>query len=240
MELTFLGSGHAFSSHSYNACIMVDRRLLLDAGAPLCVHLPRVGVGLGELHAVFLTHFHADHTFGLAALVAARTVEVIDSPPLTVLGPPGSTDYVRRLLDFAWGDELRRMAWERLRLRVLELSDRQPFEVDGYRGTAFSMIHSSHTPALGFALERDGVRLGYTGDAELCPGVDALVNWCDHLVSEMTYEQPGSMHLSRPEVEKLMAEHPGVRFILTHRATDSAVSGAVMARDFLTLQLPLP
>jgi len=239
MKLTFLGSGHAFSSHSYNASILVDRMLLLDAGAPLCVHLPRAGIGIDEPQAVLLTHFHADHTFGLAQLVAARTVESPAASPLTVLGPRGTSDYVRQLLDFAWGETLRRLAWDRLRITVIELRDRQRFGLNGYQGTAYEMRHSSRFPALGFALEANGVRLGYTGDAELCPGVEALISACDHVFSEMTYAEPAEMHLSRPEVERLMAAHRDVKFILTHRATESAINGAILARDFLTLDLPL-
>jgi len=62
----------------------------------------------------------------------------------------------------------------------------------------------------------------------------------DHLITEMTYDhESGAMHLSRRDVEGLMARHPKTRFIITHRGSDGEVSGAVMARDFLTLRLPL-
>ena len=45
--------------------------------------------------------------------------------------------------------------------------------------------------------------------------------------------------LARKDIDELMTRHPSVRFILTHRGGESSVNGAVMARDFLTLQLPL-
>jgi len=240
MEVTFLGTGAAFSPDAYNASILVDRNILLDAGAPLTVHLPRAGVSLDAPRAVLLSHFHADHTFGLAALMLGRALNNEKTPPLSVYGPIGTTIYLRQLLDLAWGEEMRRLSWERLQLTVTELTGGTAFEADGSRGTAFTMQHSRRMNCLGFIVERDGVRLGYTGDAEMSPQLEALVSASDHLITEMTYDvEAGEMHLGRHDVEGLMERHPSTRFIITHRGSDAAVKGAVMARDFLTLHLPL-
>jgi ribonuclease Z len=241
VELTFLGTGAAFSPHAYNAAILVDRTILLDAGAPLTVHLPKAGVSLDEPRAVMLSHFHADHTFGIAWLILGRVLLNDASPPLTVFGPAGTTSYLQRLLDFAWGEEMRHYSWERLQLTVHELSGGDAFEVDGSRAQAFRMKHASRLDCLGFTMERDGVRLGYSGDAEMSAELEALVAASDHVITEMTYDEEagGSMHLGRKDVEGLMQRHPSTRFIITHRGSNGSVSGAVMARDFLTLHLPL-
>src|SRR5207249_2491284 len=83
-----------------------------------------------------------------------------------------------------------------------------------------------------FVIERDGVRLGYTGDAEMSPQLDALIEASDHVISEMTYDAPGGeLHLARKDIDELMTRHPSVRFILTHRGGESSVNGAVMPRD---------
>ncbi|TMC31247.1 MAG: ribonuclease Z [Chloroflexi bacterium] len=240
VEITFLGTGAAFSPDAYNASILVDGIILLDAGAPLTVHLPRAGVSLDAPRCVLLSHFHADHTFGLAALMLGRALHNEQTPPLTVYGPVGTTAYIRQLLDLAWGEDMRRLSWERLHLTVQELTGGTAFEADGSRATAFTMQHSRRMNCLGFTVERDGVRLGYTGDAEMSPQLEALVSASDHVITEMTYDaKPGEMHLSRREVEGLMERHQSTRFIITHRGSDAPVSGAVMARDFLTLHLPL-
>ena len=240
MELTFLGTGAAFSPHAYNAAILVDRTILLDAGAPLTVHLPKAGVSLDEPQAVMLSHFHADHTFGIAWLILGRVLLHEQSPPLTVFGPSGTTSYLERLLDLAWGEEMRRFSWERLHLTVRELAGGDAFEVDGSRARAFRMQHARRFDCLGFTMERGGVRLGYSGDAEMSAELEALVADSDHVITEMTYDQdPGEMHLSRKDVEGMMQRHPSTRFIITHRGSNGQVSGAVMARDFLTLHLPL-
>jgi ribonuclease Z len=241
VEVTFLGTGAAFSPNAYNAAILVDRTILMDAGAPLTVHLPKAGVALDEPRAVMLSHFHADHTFGLAWLILGRVLHHEDTPPLTVFGPAGSTAYVERLLDFAWGEEMRRFSWERLQLTVHELSGGDRFEVDGSPARAFRMEHASRLDCLGFTIERDGVRLGYSGDAKMSAELEALVAASDHMITEMTHddEAAGSIHLGRKDVEGLMQRHPSTRFIITHRAGNGSLSGAVIARDFLTLRLPL-
>lgn len=234
-----MGTGAAVAPHAYNAAVLVDRTLLLDAGAPLTVHLPRAGVALEEPRAVLLTHFHADHTFGLASLVLGRVLLAQPPPPLTIIGPAGTRAYVVQLLEFAWGPEILEAALARRQVEVQEVGGGETFAVDGSRVTAYAMTHIPRVSCLGYVLERDGVRLGYSGDAELSAGLEALLRASDHAVVEMTYEDPGPMHLSRGEVEGLMKRHPEVRFILTHRATDAPISGAVAARDFLTLRLPL-
>lgn len=239
MQVTFLGSGNAFSRTAYNASILVDRSVLLDAGAPLCVHLPKVGVELDQPSAVFITHFHADHCFNLALLVAARHELFSVSPPLAIIGPPGTRDWLRRLLDLAWGEKFSREAEAHLRLTVRELDDGQQTEVEGYQARAYRMAHVAAFACLGYVLEKDGVRLGYTGDSAPCTGLDALVEASTHVIAEMTYDVPGRIHLSRQEVEALMQRFPDVRFIVTHRGSDRPLDGAVLARDFLTLELPL-
>ena len=239
--MTFLGTGAAFSPHAYNAAILIDRTILMDAGAPLTVHLPKAGVSLDEPRAVMLSHFHADHTFGIAWLILGRVLNHEEPPPLTVFGPAGSTSYLQRLLDLAWGEEMRRFSWERLQLTVHELSGGDRFEVDGSPARAFRMEHASRLDCLGFTMERDGVRLGYSGDAKMSAELEALVAACDHMITEMTHddETAGSIHLGRKDVEGLMQRHPSTRFIITHRGGNGSLSGAVTARDFLTLRLPL-
>lgn len=239
MEVTFLGTGTAFSAGAYNASILVDRLILLDAGAPLCVHLPRAGVALTGPRAVFLTHFHADHTFGLASLMLGRALLPDRGDPLLVVGPVGTQDYLVQLLDLAWGEEMRRLTWGRLEVRVTELGHDGVVDLNGYRVRAFEMTHTSRFPCLGYVLENEQIRLGYTGDSEVSANLDSLLRSCDHVIAEMTYAEPGQMHLSRVDIMRLMQAHPKVRFVLTHRGTDQAVNGAVLARDFLTLRLPL-
>ncbi len=240
MELTFLGTGAAVAAHAYNVSLLIDRTLLLDAGAPLSVHLPRAGVSVGGPRAVILTHFHADHTFGLAWLILARILLDEAPPPLAIIGPAGTQVYVRELVQMAWGPEMLERAMSLRQVEVREVEPGERFEVEGYQGTAYQMTHVGRFSCLGYVLAREGVRLGYSGDAERSAELESLLAASNHAVVEMTYDTPGPLHLSRVEVRDLQQRHPSVHFILTHLGREGSVDGAVVAHDFLTLHLPLP
>src|SRR5215510_6556474 len=102
MRLTFLGNGSAFSLERYNGAVVVDGRLLLDAGAPLLPHMHRLGIDPGAIEALFLSHFHGDHVLGLPPFLLYRAF--VPSGPLAVVGPDVE-ERLERLNVVAWGDE---------------------------------------------------------------------------------------------------------------------------------------
>ena len=62
-------------------------RLLFDCGEGTQRQLLR-SVGLPDLHAIFLTHFHADHWLGLPGMLKTFDLRERETP-LDVYGPPG-------------------------------------------------------------------------------------------------------------------------------------------------------
>ncbi len=236
VELTFLGTGSAFTSVAYNAAMLVDRELVVDAGAPLLVHLARAGSGIEQVRGVVLTHFHLDHTVGLISLLAARAYVHPDAPPLQIAGPPGVEVYVRKLIEAGWGINVLKQVEQTVKPTFREVEDGQTFELAGFRLLAHAVGHLVG-PAFGYVVERNGHRLGYSGDSTICEGLERLVRASDSFVVEMTSDFPVEGHISRPEALELVRRHPNVRFIVTHRSDLNGLPGATLATDFLTLQL---
>ena len=77
MKITFLGTGHGVPSpdrHCSATLVEVGgKRYLIDAGAPVVDIMRTLGVPVDSLSAVFITHRHSDHTFGLPMLVNLTT-----------------------------------------------------------------------------------------------------------------------------------------------------------------------
>ena len=77
--------------------------LQFDAGRATCNRLIEAGLKLADLDAVFITHIHSDHVFGLAELVLSRWIETqfdAVATPLPIFSPSGgAARFVKRMLE---------------------------------------------------------------------------------------------------------------------------------------------
>src|ERR1700712_744580 len=87
-------------------------RVLFDCGEGTQRQLIR-SVGLAEIDAVFLTHFHADHWLGLPGMLKTFAMRERERP-ITVYGPPGLDEVLARM-DFMVGKLTYPLAVEELR-----------------------------------------------------------------------------------------------------------------------------
>ncbi len=123
-------------------------RILFDCGEGTQRQLVS-SVGLADLDAIFLTHFHADHWLGLPGLLKTFDLRGREQP-LAVYGPPG----LSQLLALA----LRTAGRVRFELQLTELGPGDVLGRDGYTIAPVPVAH--RTPAYGYVLfedERPGV-----------------------------------------------------------------------------------
>jgi ribonuclease BN (tRNA processing enzyme) len=187
MRLTFLGTGTAMpTGERFQTGLLVqdgDDRLLVDCGSGVIHALQRTDVGYEDIDTVLLTHHHLDHVSDLMVLLKARWLAGEES--LTVVGPPGTPELVRDLLD------VHEYIQDRidLDLRTVDPDDGS-FEVAGFTAEAMATRHSMAclayrlTPA--DAPDGDAApTLGFSGDTEaftdlvdFFDGVAVLVHDC--------------------------------------------------------------
>ena len=139
-------------------------RLLFDCGEGTQRQLLR-SVGLPDIDAVFLTHFHADHWLGLPGMLKTFDLRAREKP-LAIYGPEGLRDVI--------GTVQRVVGRTRYPVDLFELDRFDEVEFDTYVVHAFPNDH--RLPGLGFALVEDD-RPGQFDPAEavrlgLTPGPD--------------------------------------------------------------------
>jgi ribonuclease Z len=119
-------------------------RLLFDCGEGTQRQLLR-SVGLLDLDAVFITHFHADHWLGLPGMLKSFALRE-RSEPLTVYGPRGLNELMG-VMRIVYG----RLPYD---LRIVELEPAQTVRREGCIVAAVPVPHKGDS-SFGYALVED-------------------------------------------------------------------------------------
>ena len=134
-------------------------RVLFDCGEGTQQQLLR-SIGLPELDAVFLTHYHLDHWLGLLGMVKTFDLRARERP-LTLYGPPG----LRALIE-AMRPVIGRTGYP---LRLVELEPHEEVRFGGYLIAAFPVEH--RVTAFGYAFVEDDRPGRFDADAARTLGV---------------------------------------------------------------------
>jgi ribonuclease BN (tRNA processing enzyme) len=175
MRLTFLGTGSAMpTGERFQTGLLVEagqRRLLIDCGSGALHGLARTDTGYEGIDTVLLTHHHLDHVSDLLPLMKARWLAGEES--LTIVGPPGTADLVRGLLD------VHEYMQGRIDLDLREIeptSADDPHQIAGFEVAAMETRHSMDCHAYRIRGEVGGAPITFSGDSE---AFEELVEFAD-------------------------------------------------------------
>src|SRR6266511_1643411 len=149
IRVVFLGTSAGLPSRQRNvasvAVILDGRVLLFDCGEGTQQQLLRSSVRAGAIEAIFITHLHGDHLYGLPGLLATATLSGREAP-LTVYGPAGIHDYLSNVI------RTTRLGFT-YDIQILEFDEGEVRRGEGYRVVAAPLDHT--TLCFGFAVIED-------------------------------------------------------------------------------------
>jgi len=105
-KVVFLGTGAGMPTKERNvaslAVILNDSGdfWLFDCGEGTQHRIGSVGLKLSKLKAVFITHLHGDHLFGLPGLLATRGLQGVERK-IDLFGPIGLENYLDSCFDYS-------------------------------------------------------------------------------------------------------------------------------------------
>lgn len=219
MIATFIGTGAAAPSATrVQAGILVEHgpvHLLVDCGAGVVHRMAALGLHWSGITHVAITHFHADHISDFITLCVSWRYGQLPprAAPLTVLGPPGTLDLLRRLGQ-AFDVDVTAYGFP---VTVIELPRRGALALGG--GVTLATHPVPHTPeSVAYSLS-DGVhRLVISGDTSEDPAVADWAAGCDALVLECSLPESMAVasHLTPEAVGRMAARARPGRLVCTH------------------------
>lgn len=183
MRCTFAGVGEAFDETLPNTSLLIEAdesgpSILLDCGFTAAAAFWRVARHPLDLDALWVSHFHGDHCFGIPALLV-RSLEQGRARQLVVAGPLGIEQRVLTLMELAYPSFLRKAAFG---LRFVEATPGKDVEAAGFLLSTAWTDHSA--PCLAVRVEVLGRSLFFSGDGRPTQGTLALALGCDLAVHE--------------------------------------------------------
>ena len=102
MEIHFLGTGSAFPSpkrcSSCTALRLESGEVwIFDCGEGAQIQIQASKLRAGKIRAVFITHLHGDHLFGLPGMMCTIS-QAVENQHLDVYGPQGLKNFLRSSL----------------------------------------------------------------------------------------------------------------------------------------------
>ena len=240
LDLLFLGSGNAFAAGRYWSSFLLNGRYLFDASPIALPHLKRSEVDVAEIEAIFISHFHADHFFGLPFLLLEYAEATARSKDLTIIGPPGIEERLRTITDAGYPHLFtKEKSYEE---SYRDLRDGLEGDVGELHYQARSVEHVEGLECFGFRVEIGGRTLAYSGDSVLCDPLVELADGADVFVVECScWGDACGPHLSPQDIRELRRRlGPTPTFILTHLDAgepDLGIENVLLANDLARFSL---
>lgn len=175
IEITFLGVGEAFDETLPNTSILLRYgtgtspvTLLLDCGFTAAPQFWRQDLDVNALDGIWISHFHADHCYGLPPLLV-RFWEEGRSKDLRLLGQKGIESFTRKCLDLAYPGFYEKLNFP---IKFSEVEPREDLEILGLRFRTAENGHSQRDLAL--RIDAGERSVFYSGDGKPTPETAAL------------------------------------------------------------------
>lgn len=236
-----------------NVVIAGKQLFVVDMGEGGARNINLMGLPIGRVEAVFLTHFHSDHIDGMGPLMLGRWTSGTQGTPLPVHGATGVVDVVAGFNAAYLIDNGYRTGHHGPAIAppsgagVIAVSFALPeqgkgdtvtvLEKDGLKVTAIRVDHGPVKPAVGYRFDYKGRSLVISGDTVKSPSLIAAAKGADLLVHEALQPRLVKMMTAGLEAKKMDNMAQITRDILNYHTTPEEAAESAKAAGVRQLVL---
>lgn len=226
-RVTLLGTGSpAPVMRRFGPAVLVQaggRNLLIDSGRGVTQRLMQLGLKLGEIEPLFITHLHSDHIVGIPDLWLTGWLEAGYAQrkgPFRVRGPAGTQNLMDGLVQaFDWDIKARiadqNLDPANLKPEVTEIRQGVVYDQAGVKVTAFDVDHGELLkPAFGYRIDYAGRSVTISGDTRFSENLIKHATGTDLLIHQVAAARAELLEQATFKVED---NRPGLPDDLVHR-----------------------
>lgn len=227
MKIIFLGAGEAFDVNVPNNSHLIETektKLLLDCGLTAAPQMWKFNPDQSFLDAVYISHWHADHYFGLPGLLLRMWEggEAGRTRPLTIISRRGFKEQFEKLMDLAYLGFKDKFKFE---TKIVEVDEGEKTKFNDLELSFSKTVHSGENLAV--KISNGEKTMAYSGDGSPVSGTDFYKNLDLLILETYLYEKEIIGHSSIISAIKFAEENDVKCLALTH-----------INRDFRKNELP--
>lgn len=214
MKLIFLGVGEAFDENIPNTSILVvsdKTNLLLDCGPTTPTQLWKFNNNQSFLDAIYISHTHADHYFGIPALFV-RMWEEKRKKPITVICQNGSKKTIKEIMEYGYKGFSKNL---KFKINFIEVKEGETVQFKDLKLLFAATAHSKSNFAI--KIDQGKKSFCYSGDGMFNEKTEKLYKDSDLVIHEAyLYNKKIIGHACITDLIK-MAERNNIKCLaLTH------------------------
>jgi ribonuclease BN (tRNA processing enzyme) len=212
MKIHFLGTGEACDERNYNNSFVINNesKVLVDCGYSIPMQFWNYEKDPNFLDYIYISHTHADHFFGLPALIL-RLNEDKRSKPLSILCPKSFAGNIKELCSLGYPGLLEKINFT---LEFIEVEEGQKLSLGEYQLNFAETQHSMKNLAVSFQLEN--VKISYSGDGKYTQSSSKLFQNSDLLIHDSYSFHKTENHGEISEIVELADKSKIQKLALTH------------------------
>ena len=219
MKIKILGTGGAINNGlPYNSFIINDE-FLVETPPDIMNSLFRECIDRQKISTIYISHFHADHCFGIPFLLLSNFNDKYSSNT-RMIGPAGIEKIITEMCTLAFGAEHRMQKWIREHIVYQEIENGKEIKIDAlYKLTPFKTFHTPDT--YGFMLESEGKKTAYIADTYWDDTLLEYIRDVDTVLIDLNGEKSdeAKIHISEHDLKKYALpklKDKDIRFYGTH------------------------
>lgn len=227
MKVIFLGVGEAFDKDLPNNSHIIETektKLLLDCGFNIPQQLWKFNEDPNFLDAIYISHQHADHYFGLPA-VLLRMWEGGRERELTIICQKGQKEW-QDFMDFAYKDFTKKFKYK---INLVESKDGESFDFQDLKLSFEKTVHSGENLAVRVSDGKSA--MAYSGDGSPLLGVDFYKELGLLILETYMYDEEKIGHSSIVSAIKFAEDNNVKCLALTHINRDFRKNELVKIRE---------
>ena len=209
MKIKVIGSGSMWTSYN-SASYLIDDDIIVDIPNGMCKNLFRQNINPMNINNVLITHFHGDHYFDIPMCLLYKIKN--GKELFNIYCSREGKRKIRKLYKLAFPHSSK----EAFKSDVCQFNFNNNFVVNDYTVTRLLVDHGSLKPAHGYIVEKDNVKIGFTGDTSLCDNVKYMASVCKYLFCDCSGSVSKHGHMGIDVLKELSSEYKDCKFVVSH------------------------